>query len=193
MKKIPFIIYLFLGFSLAAQENDSLSRINDSIRNAKAAHKKNYSVPRRASIMSAVLPGLGQAYNRKYWKIPVIYAGFGGLGYMFYANNINYNLFRKNLIALNDEDPETINEMYWLDGEQLRLEKVRYRKYRDFAAIGMAILYILNIVDANVDAHLKTFDISDDLSIHLDPWQNMYDNGPGYGIASGLSLKINFK
>jgi len=142
--------------------------------------------------MSAILPGLGQAYNRKIWKIPIIYAGLGGLGYLFATSNKDYNFFRKNLIADNDDNPNTVNTTRY-SSDQLQILKVGARKKRDTAAIGLLIVYILNIVDANVDAHLKTFDVSDDLSIQVEPWQTIYNAGYGLGTATGLSIKLNFK
>jgi hypothetical protein len=177
---------------IAAQENNSVSPAGDSLSKVESTRKKNYSGPRKASIMSVILPGLGQAYNKKYWKIPIIYAGLGGFGYMFVTNNEQYNFYRKNLIAENDEDPNTLNTTRY-SSDQLQVQKVAYRKSRDFAALGIAIMYILNIVDANVDAHLKTFDVSDDLSFQIKPWQTFYYNGTGYANASGLSLKLYFK
>ncbi len=170
---------------------DSASVRADSIRASKAARKKLYSRPRRAALLSAVLPGLGQAYNHKYWKIPVIYAGMGAFGYLFIANNKEYNYYRKNLVAVYDDDASTINTSGY-SGEQLQLLKVQYRKNRDFGIIGMSLIYIFNIIDANVDGHLKTFDVSDDLSIHIDPWQATYRNGLGVQTVTGLSLKLNF-
>ena len=150
--------------------------------------KAVYSNARKATIMSAILPGLGQIYNKKYWKAPVIYAGMGALGYMFVTNNNQYNYYRQHLIAEYDEDPNTLNTSGY-SGTQLQTQKVYYRRYRDFAAIGIGVLYVLNIIDANVDAHLKTFDVSDDLSVHLGPWQG-WCNGTS---ATGISVKINFK
>ncbi len=142
--------------------------------------------------MSALLPGLGQAYNKKYLKIPLIYAGLGGFGYMFVTNNQQYNFYRKNLIAENDEDPNTINTTRY-SSDQLQVQKVSYRKNRDLAAIGIAVFYVLNIIDANVDAHLKTFDVSDDLSMNIRPWHSVYSNGTGFSTATGISIKLNFK
>jgi hypothetical protein len=184
--------FLFFLFQLNAQKKDSLSPVADSAQLAKEIKKENYFAPRRASILSALLPGLGQAYNKKYWKIPIIYAGLGGFGYMFAFNNTEYNYYRKNLIAVNDEDAGTTNETTY-NSEQLQTLKNEYKKSRDIAIIGMAVIYFLNIIDANVDAHLKTFDVNDDLSIHLDPWQSVYQRQNSFGVASGLSLKINFK
>jgi hypothetical protein len=167
-----------------AQEKDSLSLARDSVTKAKAEHKKNYSGPRKASIMSAIFPGLGQAYNKKYWKMPIIYAGLVGFGYLFVTNNQQYNFYRNNLIGENTTR---------YSADQLQVEKLDYKKKRDFDAIGITVLYILNIIDANVDAHLKTFDVSDNLSIHVEPWQNIYGIGNGFRTANGLSIKINFK
>lgn len=184
--KNALLIVCFFSFlfPVLAQEKDSLSLAQDSVKKAKAEHKKNYSGPRKASIMSTILPGLGQAYNKKYWKIPIIYVGLGGLGYWFVTNNQQYNFYHENLIGQN-------TTRYTPD--QLEVEKLDYRKKRDFAAIGIAVLYVLNIIDANVDAHLKTFDVSDNLSIHVEPWQNIYGIGTGFGMANGLSVKIKFK
>ncbi len=142
--------------------------------------------------MSAVLPGLGQAYNKKFWKIPVIYAGLGGLGYMFMVNNKQYNEFRNNLRAQNDDDPNTVNTSRW-NSEELRIQKITYRKRRDIAVVGIALLYVLNIIDANVDAHLKTFDVSDDLSMRVESWHTIYNTGEGFKTAAGLSLTLNFR
>lgn len=142
--------------------------------------------------MSTILPGLGQAYNKKYWKLPIIYAGLGGFGYMFVTNNEQYKFYRKNLIAANDDDPDTDNTTIY-SSDQLQVQKVAYRKNRDFAAIGIAVIYILNIIDANVDAHLKTFDVSDDLSLNVAPWHSIYGSAGGYKTVTGLSLKLTFK
>lgn len=185
-------LLLCLTFSVFSQQQDSIVGAQDSIAIAKTNRSKTYSVPRRASLMSAILPGLGQAYNGKYWKIPVIYAGFVGFGYMFKVNNEQYNFFRKNLIAENDEDPSTINETRW-GTDELQTQKVTYRKRRDIAAVGVVIIYILNIIDANVDAHLKTFDVSDDLSLRIEPWPGIYAINNGFITVAGLSLKLNFK
>lgn len=183
---------LFFLFQLNAQKKDSLSLAVDSAQLAKEIRKENYTSPRRASIMSMLLPGLGQAYNKKYWKIPVIYAGLGGLGYLFALNNKEYNYYRKNLIAVNDDDPATNNETLY-SSDQLQTLKNSYKKSRDLALIGMSLIYLLNIIDANVDAHLRTFDVSDDLSLNIDPWQSVYHRQSNFGLATGISIKLNFK
>jgi hypothetical protein len=195
---IPFLVIFLRGHHLPAQvqdtvplTKDSLSVSADSLQRSKALKKKIYSVPRKATLMSALLPGLGQVYNKKAWKVPIIYAGLGGFGYMFIANNKEYRYYRKNLIAVYDEDPATVNTSGY-SGDQLRLLKVQYRRYRDIGIIGMSLIYIFNIIDANVDGHLKTFDVSDDLSLHIDPWHTRYRSAFGVHTATGVSLKLNF-
>ncbi len=189
-----FIIFAFLFSAVSAlAQTDTIVLGKDTATETKAQKKAIYSRARRASIMSAVVPGLGQAYNHKYWKLPIIYAGLGGFGYMFVSNNKQYNLYHKNLAAWYDNDSSTVNTLTQYNGQQLKDQKLYYRKYRDFAIIGLAIVYLINVVDANVDAHLRTFDVSDDLSIHIDPWQNTYRTATGYKMATGLTIKLNFK
>lgn len=136
--------------------------------------------------MSAVLPGLGQAYNKRFWKIPIIYAGLGGFAYYFYINNGPYNDYRR---ALRESD--TGPGYASIDGttyttENLLIIKNEYKAQRDLAAVGMVAIYLLNIIDANVDAHLRTFDVSDDLSLNIQPWL-------GRQRSLGLSLHLTFK
>lgn len=131
--------------------------------------------PTRATIFSTVLPGLGQAYNRNYWKIPVIYAGFGGIGYglYFYQNYYTeyrdiYNKYRDDY-TLADRLPETIRGRDDYTLNDVREERNFARRWRDICIIGGSAWYLLNILDAYVYANLFDFDVSDDLSLHLAP------------------------
>ena len=126
--------------------------------------------------MSAILPGLGQFYNKKLWKVPIIYSGLIGFGYYYKINNEEYNKYRSSVIAYYDNDPSTIPAITNYSGDQLQSLKLSYKKSRDLAAIGLVIVYLFNIIDANVDGHLKSFDVSDDLSLKIDPWQNIYQD-----------------
>jgi hypothetical protein len=174
---------------LHAQVSDSL-RVADSTRTAKETKRKIYSAPRKASILSAVLPGLGQAYNRKYWKIPVIYSIAGGLSYLYISNHEKYSFYRKNLKYLNDDDPSTVNETTYNTQDLIDLKKY-YKKYSDFAVIGLGLLYVLNIIDANVDAHLRTFDVSDDLSLRLHPF--LIPQSGSLRTGAGILICYKFK
>lgn len=191
-KLIVIVLFLLPGFYVAQTDSVRIVPVTDSTEVVRASKKQVYGNARKATVMSAVLPGLGQAYNRKFWKIPIIYAGMGGCGYLFYVSNYNYKQVRKYLVAEYDGDPSTVNTSNY-SGESLQELKSQYHKNRDFSALGVVIFYVLNIIDANVDAHLKTFDVSDDLSIHIDPWQT-YRGSAGSGkMVTGLSIKLNFK
>lgn len=167
---------VFLGVSLAAGAQvpkDSLSIMHS---------------PSRASIMSAILPGAGQAYNKKYWKIPVIYAGFAGLGYLVKTNNDEYKIFKEAYRLRLDGDESTTDEFVSVYADQdLVTLKNFYRRNRDLSIIGIGVLYILNIVDAAVDAHLFYFNVSDDLTMHIRP-----DYNPLVFSGPSLSLSIQF-
>ncbi len=140
--------------------------------------------PKKASIYSAILPGLGQAYNKKYWKIPVIYGGFTAFGYFIGWNNKNYITARRAYSDLTDKDPNTDSYMklkqiiyYNLNSassvanlkQGLISSQDYYRRNRDLLIIITAAFYGLNIIDASVDAHFFNFDISDDLTMNLEP------------------------
>ena len=159
--------------------------------------------PKQAAIYSAILPGLGQAYNKKYWKIPIIYIGFGTLGYFISWNNKRYKVLKLAYGDLTDGDPNTDSyldldaaQYYDLDNESernqfqngLNKQQDYYRRNRDLMIIGTAVFYALNIIDASVDAHLFDFDISEDLSFNWQPaMQNTNDQ-----LVYGVNCKFNF-
>ena len=121
-------------------------------------------LPARASMLSALLPGLGQAYNGDYWKIPIFYTGLGACAYALNFNQTQYNRYRKIYIA-QSEGTYTGN----LTTDNIKWYRDQYRRYRDYSIIATALVYALNIIDANVFAHFSTFDISDDLSFNVEP------------------------
>jgi len=168
------ILFLATGFSAFSQKADV-----DSVKTKKpvAVHS-----PRKATIYSAVLPGLGQIYNRKYWKVPIVYGGFVTLGYFINFNNNEYTKYRQAYSDIIDTDPNTnsfmslkVNPSFFEPDkisqltENLRRAKDGWRRNRDLVVIGTAVFYALNIIDASVDAHFFNFDISDDLAIKWAP------------------------
>jgi hypothetical protein len=168
-------------------DTSKVIRVYDSI--PKLEKKKVYAKPRTATILSAILPGAGQVYNRKIWKVPIIYAGLGGFGYWFSRENSSYNFYAKNLKYEYDDNPETLNTSGFT-GDALAVYKAEHKRYRDLSFIGLTVIYVLNIIDANVDAHLRTFDVSDDLSLRIEPWPgSVY----GYGEKNNLNIGISFK
>lgn len=151
--------------------------------------------PKRASIYSAVLPGLGQVYNESYWKVPVIYTGLATGIYFIVDNNNQYQDFRSayNSRFVNGEaiDPSAYTDKYenTSSSSLLKLQEF-YRNQRDFATIITVGIYLINIVDAAVDAHLFHFDVSEDLSMDLQPI--LYPPNQFQSQRAGFSLSIQF-
>jgi hypothetical protein len=203
LKIILIIIQLLLVSTLRAQLIEA-----DTIQSAQEIPKKeapNAHSPRKATIYSAVLPGLGQVYNKKYWKVPVIYLGFGTIAYFINWNNDNYQLFRRGYFDLIDDDPETQGYLeieavrrnnYDLNNPThfnnlrtaLMRQKDYFRRNRDLLFIGMVGFYGLNIIDASVDAHFFDFDISDDLTLKWEPSLMQIDNNFVYCINFRFSF-----
>lgn len=129
--------------------------------------------PQKATFYSALVPGLGQIYNQKYWKVPIIYAGFTGLVYYAGYNNFVYKKYRD---AYNTKYKiETLGDTTLTDKyptyslTSLSTTRDNWQRYRDLCYIGITFLYVAQIIDANVDAHLFDYDISEDLSLNIRP------------------------
>ena len=147
---------------------------------------------RRASLYSMVLPGLGQAYNEKYWKIPIIYGGFTVFYFLIQYNNTEYQLFKDayyHKVAYGDSD-EPVNEYeVKYDVETLLSAKNDYRRNRDLNYILTGVWYALNVIDAAVDAHLFSWNVDPDLSLSVEPdfyTPTMLGQNPGGGVKLTL-------
>jgi len=125
--------------------------------------------PKKAALYSAVLPGAGQVYNRKYWKVGVIAAGTGALIYGLNFNQRNFNLFKSELIKRQQNLGGLDADLNLYTDANLNELQDFYRRNRDLTVVGLALLYALNIIDANVDAHLYDFNVSDDLTMRIRP------------------------
>jgi hypothetical protein len=184
-----YLIFAFFVFSKTFYAQTIPAQNSDTLEAKKVNKKAIYSRARKATIMSAVMPGLGQLYNRKYWKAPIVYAAIGGIGYWGITNHVEYKYYSDNLKAEYDNDPNTINVTRY-SSDQLISQKNYYKKFRDMSIILGSLVYLVNILDANVDAHLKTFDVSDDLSLQVKPYSNIDFTNK---LQTGLTLKLNFK
>lgn len=140
--------------------------------------------PRKAAFYSAVLPGLGQAYNREYWKIPLVYAAMGISAGFFIGNFNYYKDFRDAYRMRVDGNANTIDAYPQYGEASLKVLRDAYRQYVDYSVLVFVLAYGLNIIDATVFAHLKDWNMSDDLSIKMVP--KVLDNR-----SIGLSLQIN--
>jgi hypothetical protein len=160
--------------------------------------------PRKATIFAIAFPGGGQIYNRDYWKLPLVYGAFGGAVYAIRWNTLRYNDFLtgyKAFFDLTTGNPRTditTVPVYLRDREETRdltLDQVRrgrtaYRRYRDYAYVISVGVYALAAVEANVAAHLKTFDISEDLTLRVEPSLfQPFVSGP----TAGVRLVVGFR
>lgn len=164
-------------------------------------------------MLSAAFPGFGQIYNRKYWKIPLVYAGFAGFGYAVVYNTKYYKTYIKAYQDFTDKVPQTDSYLSLIRGDpkdydpvlypgssnrstaswvqdQLLLKVDYFKRYRDLSYIGIVAWYIITILDANVDASLFDYEVNDNLNITLAPMQVPLYSFTVVGI--NLSLKINF-
>lgn len=155
----------------------------------------NLERPGKAALRSAIIPGLGQAYNRSYWKIPVIYAGGAVLGYFLVTNNSTYQSLRYALIARNagrTTDEYATHPRLGTDHangtQNLRYYRDYFRRNRDLTIIISVAAWGLNIAEAYVHAHLKEFDVSDDLSLRLHP--NLINVPAMANMAPGFTLTL---
>lgn len=139
--------------------------------------------------MSACLPGLGQVYNRKYWKLAIIYPALGGLGYGIAWNHHYYKYYRDALRIRYDDDPTTIDPLVTFSDDYIVTTKNYYQRYRDLSVIGFAAVYVLQVIDAAVDAHLFYFDVGPDLSMQWTPEIIPGAAGPTYGIGFHFSFR----
>ena len=210
-----FLLLLGLVAILAFQKTEAQNVVFDTVGNtvitadtivkeekkAKPAKVKKPHSPTKATIMSACLPGLGQIYNGKWWKVPIVYAGLGGLGYLAYSNYYQYKSYLHAYefktgdlpdgVTLTEYETELANR--YADS-QLQTYKESYRRDFELYTIITVAWYGLNIIDACVDGHLYTYDISDDLSFSIDPFlqpAEMPVKMPQYAQV-GLSFQLNF-
>jgi hypothetical protein len=159
--------------------------------------KKKVHSPRQATIRSLILPGLGQIYNKKYWKVPIVYAAIGFPVYQFVDNKKWYNRTRYALtiVSNNRTDPDSLARVHPQLARLVEMKaqgslinyRNQFRKNMDYSILFTLLMWGLNIVDATVDGHLKAFDVSDDLSMRIKP---AMING---GFNPGLSIVLNFK
>jgi len=163
--------------------------------------------PQRALWLALVIPGGGQIYNRKYWKLPIVYGGFVGCIYAMRWNNMMYKDYAQAYLDLMDNDPGTASYNKFMHlGRQIdssneeryktifKKRKDRFRRYRDMSFFVMVGVYAISVIDAYVDAELSAFDISKDLSMKVRPAVigNGASQNPLYATSLGVNCSINF-
>ena len=179
------ILFGIVSFSSAQTVSDTLKR------------EKTHS-PRKATLL-ALAPGAGQIYNKKYWKLPIVYAGFGVTGYFAITNGIEYRKFNEAYVcSVNAEEPEDCDNELAQKYSESDLQTFRdyYRRNMELSYILMGVWYILQILDATVDAHLYYWEVDDNISVE---WKPVIQPAavakplPGFEHAyNGISIKVNF-
>lgn len=203
-------LIFFINLSFSQEEQDSIPKteidsvqadladkgviIKDSVSFKKVKKEFNPLAPSKAAFYSAVLPGMGQIYNKRYWKAPIVWGAIGGSAYMYAWNNNQYQRFRTAFIrrqaGFTDDEFNGEGTLPLFGDDDLESQQERFQSDRDLWLVATIALYALNIVDANVDAHLKQFNIDDDLSLDFEPYfdYNQVTNSPNYGMA--LTIKF---
>lgn len=196
--KINILFFLLFSFFFATPiiaQQDSISVTTDELiipEEEEPSYKPyNALAPARAAFYSAVLPGLGQAYNDKYWKIPIVYTALG-VGVYFYVNNNDLynryrNAYKSRLAGRTDDEFSDENGNPILSTPRLIDAQQFYQRNKEISLLVIVGMYALNIIDANVDAHLQQFNVSEDLSLKPSFDYDQFSGKTGYGLT------LNFK
>jgi len=187
---IFILFFMLVSVCSWSQQTPSLPKNVNKYDSAQATHS-----PRKAAIRSAILPGLGQIYNKKYWKLPLVYGAIGASGAVFVYNITNYKDTRfayrvKYNMRVNGTDSLLFNSiksnLQPLPEESLRYYRDQFRRDIDYSVLFFLLLWGLNVVDASVDAHLKTFDVGPDLSLQFKAGYSELAQTNGFSIRMRL-------
>jgi hypothetical protein len=195
MKKLLLLVVWLAcccTIKLVAQVPDSIASKNSIAKmQADSNFKKKAALfnPRKATFRSAVIPGWGQIYNKKYWKLPLVWGALGVTASVYLYNVKNYRSLKQAYIYLTDEDDSNnglVDPLYRnLSTESIRSYRNSFRQNVDYSVLFFALFWGLNVVDATVDAHLKAFDVDDNLSLEIKPGYSQLAN------TAGVSLILN--
>lgn len=220
---IFFVFFLFAIHTIAQEEKTDSKKLEKSLKNQEVDSLKtnlreegiviqdsmvierreiNPLAPSKAAFYSAILPGLGQIYNKRYWKVPIVYAVIGTSVYAYLYNDDLYDRFRT---AFKRRQAGFTDDEFWdrrnpddgiipvepdLSTAALEDGQERYQRDRDLSLLVTIAMYALNIIDANVDAHLKQFNVHDDLSFDMRPYLDLdpISNNASYGMAFAIKF-----
>jgi len=188
--KLPLLL-LFMGailFSTPARLTAQVTPVQDSVSSAPA--KKKFLPTPKKSLMWAIIPGGGQVYNRRYWKVPLVYAALGGMVYAIDFNQTRYRKLKKALELKLIDEPHEYSGTRIDDVRTLRSLRDGFDKDTQLSYIGIVLVYALQGVEAYTDAHLMNFDIGDDLSLQVQPHFEL--NPVTQSLSPGLGLRLRF-
>lgn len=178
------LLFFFLGvISIFAQEKTQITS-KDSLKSEKFDPLR----PSKAAFYSAVLPGLGQIYNKKYWKVPLVYGAIGTSTYLYIDNNKKYNLYRDEYKSRLEGLESGSDFLAGLSESQLIAAQKQFQRNRDLSALFMVGFYVLNIIDANIDAALSQFNVDDRLAFKPALIKNDITSNNNFGVALNYSF-----
>ena len=208
MRRQVFYFCFFLGAFLNAQTPDTLAPVLDTAAYTAASKTgasvrkpgfirriftKDYPNPRTAAYLSLALPGAGQAYNKRWWKLPFVYGALGAVTYFEIRNYRQYAELRDNYKWVVDDDDNTnpTEEPYiFMDATSLKSYRDTWKRYFEQTSLVLGLAYVLTATEAFVDAHLSRFDVSDDLSFRVRPAAETVPWGSGMAFGVGVSLQF---
>ena len=190
--------------ALQVETSADSSRVSMKRNNLQPSPIKTRFIPdpQKATWLAVVFPGAGQIYNRKYWKLPIVYGGFIGCLYAYNWNGQMYSDYRQAYLDIMDTDPNTNSyEDFFRPGydfnknrdylkEVFKKRKDRYRRWRDLSVFAFAAVYALSVIDAYVDAQLSSFDISDDINLTVNP--QLIPSSTRHDNFYGFNCNISF-
>ncbi len=186
MNKIYFIVLILIAIGNTPVFSQAKTKAVVIAKDTLKSNDIDPLTPAKAAFYSAILPGLGQAYNKKYWKIPIVYGAIGVSMYYYIDSNQKYNQYRdaykRRLEGYTDD------KFSYYDNDRLIAAQKFYQRNRDLSALFVVGFYVLNIVDANVDAALIQFNVNENLSVRPD----IYRNDVTYKANVGLTFNYNF-
>jgi hypothetical protein len=184
-KNVFIVLFIFLiGNAIVFSQEKTATVL--SAKDTVKSNDIDPLTPAKAAFYSAILPGLGQAYNKKYWKIPIVYIAIGVPMYYYLDSNQKYNQYRdaykRRLEGFTDDEFSYLDESRLIAGQKF------YQRNRDLSALFVVGFYVLNIIEANVDAALIQFNVNENLSVR----PNLYRNDVTYKTNVGLTFNYNF-
>jgi len=189
--RIFLLFFLLYASNLCAQDSIKLKPLllKDSFSKKVEFFKPR---PARSAFLSAIVPGAGQIYNKKYWKAPIVWVGLAAFTYMYFSNNSEYQSAKTSYLSLLDTI-STNNIPYngSTNLNQVTQFKNNYRNNRDLALVLGVLFYGINIIDATIDAHLMNFDVSDNLSMKVQP--SVIELPQSYAFGGGLTFSYLIK
>lgn len=179
---------------MAQEAQDSIVTAKDSVPPVQKTgffrFKADYPNPKKAAILALAIPGAGQVYNKQYWKVPIVYGGMYLLVRAIDVNTNEYNRFKTALIKKANDETHEFSGTRFDNTNTLRIIRDGYDKNRQLSYIGLVAVYLLQSVDAYVFAHLKSFDVSEDLSLQIAPQLQMDIMRQQPSPAIGLTFRV---